>query len=156
MMNRYKALKKILFTTKNPSHVAFSCAMGAFIAFSPFFGFHTIMAIVLSWLFSLNSLIVFGVSLLINNPWTMVPVYLSDYFFGLMVHDALGIPYFENPPFFNSLYYFFDQYLSMPVFYFWPFMIGGNLLSIIAFIVTYPIVLWLIHRYQREQASVKE
>ena len=70
-----------------------SCCMGIYIAFCPFVGFHTAMVFVFSWLFALNVSVVLAVSVLINNPWTMLPVYGFSYFCGDWILSWLGALY---------------------------------------------------------------
>jgi len=62
--------------------------MGNYIAFSPFIGFHGLMAFVLSWLMGLNVAVTFATAYFVNNFWTAIPVYTADYIFGYwLIHD---------------------------------------------------------------------
>src|SRR5581483_10373754 len=60
--------------------LALSFCVGVYIAFSPFIGLHTVMTFIFVWLFGLNLAATFTASWLINNPWTMIPIYSTDYF----------------------------------------------------------------------------
>ena len=116
---------RLFMQEKSAYKLAASCALGAYIAFSPFVGLHTAMVFALSWLFTLNSTVTWAVSVAINNPWTMVPVYFSDY----MVGDKLA------------------QFFGFTLPASWAFLIGGNLLGLIIGVMLYPIVLRMCARF---------
>ena len=66
--------KKLLQAETSAKKFARSICVGIFIAFSPFVGFHTLMAIAFCRLFSLNYPVTLTVQLAINNPLTIVPI----------------------------------------------------------------------------------
>ena len=82
-LNSFKEfLMRLILKERSTKKLTLAFCLGVYIAFSPFPGFHTAMVLVFSWLFGLNMAIVFASSCLVNNPWTMVPVYVADYVFG--------------------------------------------------------------------------
>src|SRR5277367_5251170 len=82
--------QKALGSKLSPHCLAFSFAWGMYIAFSPFPGLHTVMMFIINWLFGLHFPLLFLVTSL-NNPWTMIPFFSCDYFFGhWFVHSLLG------------------------------------------------------------------
>ncbi len=87
-VNYKEQIKKILSLDDPPEKIALSFSVGVFISISPFFGFHTILALVFSFLFRLNKVATVTGSWM-NNPWTMAPVYYIDYKIGslIMGHD---------------------------------------------------------------------
>ncbi len=116
---------RLIAQEKSAYKLAASCALGAYIAFSPFFGLHTVMVFGLSWLFALNVPVTWAVSVAINNPWTMIPVYFSGYYVGDWILTATGhVP---------------AQWVS--------FLIGGNLLGLCIAVMLYPIVLRMCIRF---------
>jgi uncharacterized protein (DUF2062 family) len=119
-----------------------STVCAVWIAFCPFVGLHTILAFFSSWLFSLNIAIVVGLSMLINNPWTMIPVYYFDYQMGLYWYFyVIGyIP--ENPLWLDSLLLYMQRHLLIPTFSLWAFIAGGIVVASIAAMITYTIFLW--------------
>lgn len=65
----------------SPREIAFGLAVGGFIAVSPFYGFQTISAIIVSYLFNINKPATVGASL-IAVPW-IYPLFLFiDYSIG--------------------------------------------------------------------------
>jgi len=137
-----KFLETLVLKERNPNTLALSFCLGVFIAFSPFICFHSALIILFCWLFSLNLAVAFASTWLVNNPWTMVPVYWTDYVFGnWFLRTFLGIdPVALNPTWMNSLNRFICSYTGISGLSFWGFMIGGNLLGILVSIILYPIV----------------
>lgn len=123
------------------STFTFSFCVGIYIAFSPFMGFHTAQVFLFSWLFGLNFAVLLAVSLFINNPWTMVPVYSVDYFFGDKLLSFLGFDHYAwNPSWVSYANEWFSYYVGVSGFSFWAFMIGGNVLGIGSGLIAYPLV----------------
>jgi uncharacterized protein (DUF2062 family) len=121
--------------------LASSCAMGAFIAFSPFLGLHTLMAFLFSWMFSLNCIVVLAASNFINNPWTMIPVYSSGYFVGEWILSGwLGLDTMAlNPQWMSSLNESLYSIIGTKGVSCWSFLIGGNLLGLVVAGMLYPV-----------------
>jgi uncharacterized protein (DUF2062 family) len=144
MYARAKALLKS-FITKDaaPEKLALAMSVAMYIAWSPFLGLHTIMLIVSGWLFNLNIPFLLAAGYIINNPWTMVPIYMGGYLFGYWVlHGLLGVSIIGlNPVWMEWFNYKIMEYLHIQEISFWAFMIGGNFLGVIFSIITYPIAL---------------
>ncbi|MBP1752854.1 MAG: hypothetical protein H6Q57_1690, partial [Geobacteraceae bacterium] len=51
-----KRIRHILTMDSHPGHISLGFAVGVFISFTPFFGFHSLMAIVAAFVFRLNKL----------------------------------------------------------------------------------------------------
>lgn len=135
------ALRSSIARGDSPHSLACTIALGVYVAFSPFIGFHTIMVFVFAWVFGLNLPIMFATSNLVNNPWTMVPVYASGYACGdWMLHSLLRLDtMYLNPAwmvYFNSM---LNHYVGLSHISLWAFMIGGNLLGILAGLMVYPV-----------------
>jgi uncharacterized protein (DUF2062 family) len=77
-----KFFKKCMGSETSAHKLALSFCLGAYIAFSPFLGLHTAMVFVLGWLSRLNIPIIMAATHVVNNPWTMVPIYSADYGIG--------------------------------------------------------------------------
>lgn len=125
-----KKLVAILHHHALSTNLVSSCCLGAYIAFSPFIGLHTVMVFLFTWLFRLNFAVTLAFSLLINNPWTMVPVYGADYLFGEFLFYLMGINSRAwNPGWVELLNTKVNSFIPIPGLSFWSFMIGGNLLG---------------------------
>ena len=125
---------------------ALACCTGVYIAFSPFIGFHTVMVFLFSWLFALNTAIMLAVSLFINNPWTMVPVYGIGYIVGDWLFNLLGINSASwNPRWCNILLKTYSNYSSISL---GAFLVGGNLLGLGIGGMIYPIMRYVFNCYK--------
>src|SRR5437773_1383672 len=74
--------KRLVAQERSPHKLALTCVLGVFIAISPLIGAHTAMTFLFSWILRLSIPAVFAISFFVNNPWTMVPIYSFDHFFG--------------------------------------------------------------------------
>lgn len=128
----------VVLRDPNPKRLARSCALGVYVAFSPFPGAHTLMMVCMNYIFDLHFPTLFVVAS-INNPWTAIPFFSGDYFFGYwLVHYVFGY----SPSWAFSLEKFFGSG-SICV---WSFLIGGNLLGALAGLLCYPFALSIFKR----------
>lgn len=81
----YKDLvKKLLHIEDAPERTALAYAIGVFLGFSPFLGFHTLFGLAIAFLFGLNRVaILLGVWT--NTPWWVVPFYMVATWIGMWV-----------------------------------------------------------------------
>lgn len=124
-----------------------SFCLGGALAFSPYVGLQTWLAFPLCWIFGLNVVITIAGLYIIGNPFTMGPIAVLDYVFGKWIVDLFKLDFVKtNPEFIKGVlafikHYFFDlEKLLGGDFCFWCFFIGGHLLSLLVFIVLYPIM----------------
>ncbi len=148
LINRFKNLFLTgVYTTQQQ---AISLALGTYVAFCPFIGFHTVMMLFFSWAWSLNGPLMICFSYLINNPWTMIPVYFFDYWVGTKLIIFFGLENMQEPAFMiwiNNLLQAYFKEISISG---WAFLIGGNLVGLVAGIITYCFAFLLLrHYYQR-------
>ncbi|MDH5527588.1 MAG: DUF2062 domain-containing protein [Nitrospirota bacterium] len=117
-------LRALLTQGGDPHHMALAFGVGVAIAFSPFIGVHTLMAVLAVWIFRLNPMAVF-VGAFINNPWTMVPLYAGCLWVGVI----LWSPEADLPPLsFSGLS--MGDFLSQFQPYLIPFVIGTSVLAL--------------------------
>ncbi|EKD48985.1 MAG: hypothetical protein ACD_64C00047G0003 [uncultured bacterium] len=134
-------LTRLLRYEQCVDRLTLSFCMGIYIAFCPFVGFHTALVFLFAWLFALNFAVMLSVSMLVNNPWTMVPVYGAGHMFGDWVLSLLGVDHYEwNPSWIISLNNWAHAAIGLQGFSFWAFMIGGNSLGIAFGILCYPMM----------------
>jgi uncharacterized protein (DUF2062 family) len=161
-----KRLDKILAAESSAQKLALSTAVGFFIAFSPYLGIQTVLIFLISWALRLNTTVVFTITYLVNNPWTMIPIVVLDYVVGRWVAESLlGIDLLKyNPGWMASVNKWLDakighyvrQYINVSDLSFWAYFIGGHIVALsIAFII-YPISKYffkkLIERRKAQQA----
>ena len=134
-------LRQVLHLNEPPHRTALAFAVGAFIAFSPTYGLHTLSVFFFAWAFRLNVAAVLAGSL-INNPWTVVPILGATLWAGL---QCLGMP--QIPPLDwsdLSAPAIYRQIMPYAV----PFFVGGFVLSVLAAVVGYPVAYLAISRYR--------
>jgi uncharacterized protein (DUF2062 family) len=125
---------------QSPHKLALTCALGVFIGISPLIGLHTVMTFAFSWAFSLNLAALFAVSVLVNNPWTMVPIYSADHFFGAWLFQFLQIDYLQlDPVWVESCNLFLKNHTGISGLSLTAFLVGGNILAVCMSIIVYPI-----------------
>ena len=139
--------RRILHLHESPHRTALAFAVGIFIAFSPTYGFHTVMVVFCTWAFGLNFIALFAGAFL-NNPWTLVPILGATLWTGAWVMGDSGhLPSFTWEDLsFAGIYH---QVLPYAV----PFFVGGIVLSIIGSLIAYPLALYVISKYRHPHAA---
>ena len=75
-------IKRLLHIEDTPERTALAYSIGIFLGFSPFLGLHTLMGLVIAFLFGLNRVaILLGVWT--NTPWWIVPFYMIATWVGM-------------------------------------------------------------------------
>lgn len=138
----------LLLKEPSPHKLALAFSAGIYIAISPFPGLHTAMVFFFSWLLRLNFFVTFAVNTVVNNPWTMVPVYAADYFCGNVVcYSFFGHNFIVlNPSWMNWFNNMIAHYLGLEEISLCSFLIGGNLLGILCAVVSYPVVRYIFSK----------
>ena len=141
------SLKEIFNLDDSPKVIAFSFSIGAFLAFSPFYGLQTLTALLIAVVFRLNKISAIA-GTLVNNPWTMVPIYTADAVCGFFVlgKSLSDIPKFAIDDFTNL-----SQFLHKVVSIFYPLLIGSIIVGMIAAVSSFFIVNFLVTKKRKHQ-----
>ena len=136
-------LKNIALKETSPKKLALSSAVAMYITWTPFLGFHTIMLIVAGWALRLNVPFMIAVGYGVNNPWTMVPIYMAGYLCGYwLLHVICAVPVVDlNPVWMLWVNQKAMALLGIQEISFWAFMLGGNVLGVLFAFITYPVAL---------------
>lgn len=139
--------KKLLLAERTPTKLAFACSVGIFIAFWPLIGIHWLLTIILSWVFRLNVGVIYAAAHIVNNPFTMIPIYLAGYATGLFITNTLfGVDLLPYNPSWMQWLNLKISCLGIPNLSLWAFLIGGHVLGLaIALLAYYP----LLHFFRR-------
>ncbi len=162
-----KSLREIfgtLFSFQAPPKTkAKAFAVGVFVAFTPTYGLHTVTVIIFSWLFRLPFSIVL-IGSLVNNPWTFFPIYGSSYVVGRWLLSFF--PSYYTPIPFHVLAHqlktfswkeWFTRAPALLLREGLPFVVGSLVLGVVAAVVSYFLVLWLLSiRGEEENPSRRE
>lgn len=147
--------KKLLLGERTPYKLAIASTLGIFVAFSPLIGLHWLLTIMLAWIFRVNVAVVYIAAHIVNNPLTMVPLYLSDYAVGLWVCNRL----FEsnlmthNPSWMQWLNVKLSC-MGIANLSLWAFIIGGHIVAIIASLVSFPFLIRFFNKIIKTPDSV--
>ena len=144
--------------------VAAAIALGVGIGFSPFLGFHLVLALGLATLLRLNRLDA-ALGTLVGNPWTFPPVFALGYRLGraLLHHDPFRVP----PMNWNALLHSDIGWVLHPLetarLVFGPrafiprlhgFLLGTTVLAILIGAATYFLALAALQIYHRRHPRV--
>lgn len=137
-----KFIKKLIYQERSPEKLALSFSIGAYIAFSPFPGLHTVMVFLFTWIFGLNFGVTLASSCFINNPWTMLLVYSAGYGVGYwMLHRLFDFNMILlESEWMNCVNRFFENTVGIAKPCLWSFLLGGNILGIGLALILYPIM----------------
>jgi len=133
----------ILHTDDTPSRAALAFAIGVFIAWTPAFGFHTLLALAIAFLFGLNRVAVLA-GTFVNNPWTFVPIYTVSAWLGSFMTGAeVSAPRLEGKTW-SHVFDFLAQCRPWIV----PLTMGTVVLGLTSALVSFPVVLYGIRWYR--------
>jgi uncharacterized protein len=74
-------LRQVIGVKDSPRKIALSFGIGVFVGMSPLLGFHTLLGILVAWVFRLNKFVTI-VGVYVTNPWTIVPIYTFSTWIG--------------------------------------------------------------------------
>ena len=139
-----KQFKKILSLDAHPGHIAAGFAVGVFISFTPFFGFHTPLAIAIAFIFRLNKLTCIT-GAWVNTPLTVVPVLAAS-------HKLGGVILGNKPVVFRvaSLEWGALREHASAI------ILGGSLIGFFASLAGYALCYWLVIAFRKKDPALIE
>ena len=136
-------LRFVLHTDDTPSRAALAFAVGVFIAWTPAFGFHTLLALAVAFLFGLNRVAVLA-GTFVNNPWTFVPIYTVSAWIGNWITGSEATaPRLEGKTW-GHMFDFLAQCRPWIV----PLTMGTLVLGSACALLSFPVVLYGIRWYR--------
>ncbi len=136
---------KFLRMQDTPHRIALGIAIGMFINFTPFVGFHTILAVLSFFLLPVNRIATLS-AVWLNTPWT-VPVLLAlDYKLGswLMACPATWT---------NFNFTSFQSLLEFGCATFMPMLYGGIILGLLGAVLSYALSLNIMLYWRRQRKA---
>lgn len=147
--------RRLLALDDPPERTALAFSIGVFIAFSPFLGFHTLLATAIAFLFKFNKVAIYS-GTFINNPFlTLVPITVASYAIGAFVLGlplqipAQGLALLKDPHPLTADYYRLLFRESWQIV--WPFAIGATVLSFVCSLIAYPVTSKLLKTHHRRK-----
>lgn len=136
-------LRSLMKLDDPPHKLAQAFGLGVFIAFSPWLGLHILSALLFAWLFRLSKVVILTGSL-VNNPWTIVPLYGFCLWFGMRITGSTA----EIPPIDWKSAGFSDLFALLKPFL-WPFVAGTLTAGAAAAFISYLLFFWAVVRYRK-------
>ncbi len=133
-------IKLILEVKDTPHRISMAFAVGIFIGMSPLFGVHTLLGLLVAYVFRLNKLTTI-VGVYITNPWTIIPIYTFSTWVGarcLGVNNILPDVDWRNITF-SALLNDFSPLLM-------PFIVGTIIISFASAVMSYFIIYHLVKK----------
>ena len=136
--------KKILSLDAHPGHIAAGFAAGVFISFTPFFGLHTPLAIVVAFVFRLNKLTCIT-GAWVNTPLTVFPALAASYKLGEFIMGNKPLEFRVTSLEWSSL----KVYAS-------SLLLGSSVIGFFAALAGYAACYWLVTVFRRKDAGLAE
>ncbi|MBI1921359.1 MAG: DUF2062 domain-containing protein [Geobacter sp.] len=134
----------ILSMDSHPAHISAGFAVGVFISFTPFFGFHMAIAIAAAFLLRLNKLTCIT-GAWVNTPLTVVPVLAISYRLGRLLR---GLPPQELH--IKTLDW---QHLKIHAA---SLLVGTSVTGFVAAVTSYFLMYWLVVRFRKRDEAMEE
>jgi uncharacterized protein (DUF2062 family) len=148
-MKRYirDRLHSVVKLDDPPHKLAFAFALGIFISFSPWIGFHIISCILFAWFFRVSKFVVLTTAF-VNNPWTIVPMYAFCIWVGIKITgDDIAVPHIAwNELTMSTAYAVLKPYL-------WSFVTGTLIVGAVAGVISYFLFYWAVVHYRKMEKS---
>jgi uncharacterized protein (DUF2062 family) len=126
-----------------PASIAVGFACGVAVVFTPFVGFHLVIALVLAWIVR-GSPLAAAIGTLASNPWTIPVILVGTYKLGARMLGAQS--HHHLPRDVNFIYM-----LHHPLQVLLPMAVGSIPLAAAAWIITYFPARFLVERYHRRR-----
>lgn len=154
--------KRILRYSASPHAVSAGVAAGVFASFTPFLGFHLLIAILIAMMIRGNS-IVAGISTLFGNPLTFPLIWAISLQVGFLLTSSNASIPSERPmdlvdseavsPTYQIWSGFWDFWANLSSEIGWPLLIGSLPCGLISGIIVYVVMFYLVTVYQKSRLS---
>jgi uncharacterized protein (DUF2062 family) len=146
-------LRQILMLDDTAHSIALGTAVGMFIGLTPTVGIQMAMvlvfALLVSPLFRFNKVAAI-LTVYISNPLTMIPLYWFYYRVGgLFIEGNVDRAAFNRVHDWNTV---LDLILEVG----WPLIVGSLIVATVGTVVTYPLILWLLHSLRPPKRPPRE
>lgn len=124
----------------SPYGIAAGLACGAAVSFTPFIGFHFLLAALLAWLLG-ASVFASAVGTVVGNPWTFPGIWIATYRLGRTLLGLEGAAVRAEGLTMQVL-------IDSPGQFLFPMAVGGMVLGVVAWFATFLLTHRLIAGYQ--------
>ena len=84
---RKEFIAKLKSLKGTPESIASGVAIGVMVSFTPFIGMHTLLAIVIAWMFRAN-IVAAALGTIVGNPWTFPFIWTAVYYTGRLILEG--------------------------------------------------------------------
>jgi hypothetical protein len=146
-------LDTLLHVADTPERTAAAFAMGVFFGFSPFLGFHTLLAIVVAFVFNLNRVAAL-LGVYSNLPWIIAPYYAIVTMIGAKIlghQPPAGFKAELTGLFELSLFHgeFWHRLIVILKPLLWPYTVGSLIGGVVMAAIAYPLALAFVTSRRR-------
>jgi hypothetical protein len=146
-------LDTLLHVADTPERTAAAFAMGVFFGFSPLLGLHTLLAIIVAFLFNLNRVAAL-LGVYSNLPWIIAPYYAIATMIGAKIighQPPEGFKAELSGLFELSLFHgeFWHRLVTILRPLLWPYTVGSLLGAILMAAIAYPLALAFVTSRRR-------
>lgn len=146
-----RTVGQLLQVDDTPHRIALAFGIGVWLAFFPILGVHTILALLIAFLFRLNrAALLIGVY--VSNPWTLAPLYMAGTvlgceIFGVSSAELTAVDWsLHGRAFYRALFESLRPYV-------WPFVVGNTVLGVAGGIVGYVVLREILERRRASAAA---
>src|SRR5262249_7963529 len=143
----------LLHIDDTPQRTAAAFALGVFFGFSPFLGFHTLLAVLFAFLLNLNRVAVL-IGVYSNLPWFLAPYYAITTTAGAAItahHIPSGFRGRVESLFSQSLFHleFWRELARILRPLLWPYLVGSLIGCVLLALLAYPLALAFVESRRR-------
>lgn len=157
-----KRLEKLLLSERSCARLAASFSTGTFIAIMPIIPLQTPLLFLVSWLCGLNAAVTFAAVYIVNNPFTLIPIYIIDYAVGVYFFKMLGIDAASyNPSWVAGMNTLISRYIDIKKYLgadlcLWCLLVGGLIFALMVSLPLYPLLKKVCEKLARELEKSKK
>lgn len=141
-------MQRVVRAPGSTSSIAVSLSFGVAISFTPFLGFHLILAAVLtSW--ARGNILVSAIGTFIGNPWTFPLIWRANDKLGTFILDFFRFDISQQSLSLGQ----FSSHLTDLLLPLIPITLGGFVLGTISWFTTYGAAYWAIDAWRRHRAK---
>lgn len=133
----------------SPTRIALGFASGVFVSFTPFFGFHFVVAAVIAWMVRGN-LFASALGTFVGNPITFPLIAAASIEIGAWLY---GTPFsadsFKELGFIDMLILFLSNIHELVI----PYFVGGLFPGIVCAIISFYVIRPLVEKYQARRRN---
>ena len=146
-----RTVGQLLQLDDTPHRIALAFGIGLWLAFFPILGIHTILGLLIAFLFRLNRPAILA-GIYVSNPWTLAPLYMAGTLVGCQI---LGLSsaeitsvdwHLHGRAFYRALFENLRPYV-------WPFVVGNTVLGVVGGIVGYVVLREILERRRAGAAA---